>query len=390
MVMLSPIRVYAMVRNFVLAAAIASSAWVIWSEEAKSESVKEPRAVAAVLWDGSESVANYAKRVNLPATQTLDLGNGVKLELVLIPAGRFIMGTPEPKEPIETVAVGQGILYLGIACMLGLVLVVLFHAIRKRLRPKFSLRFLMMLTLVASAEVYGGVRWHKTELAWQEYEAAKARYDAAQPDEKPGHPVILTHPFYMGKYDVIQEQYRQLIGSNPSYFIGKNNPVEMVSWDDAVAFCKKLAEQTKQAVRLPTEAEWEYACRAGTTTTYDFSVMPDDLDLDRVAWYGANSNYTTHPVGQKEPNAFGLYDMHGNVWQWCQDWYAEDYYGKNLVVNPQGPAQGDFRVLRGSSWRFVFSGYTTCRSAYLSMYDMGINYEFGFRITLVPAFRTPF
>src|SRR5471030_2866942 len=174
----------------------------VWTGEQQDKS-------AYPLWDGQESVAEYAKKVNLPTTQTLELGNGVKLELVLIPAGKFIMGTPEPKEPTESVAIGQGILYFSAACVLGLLAVVLFRALRKRQRPKFSLRFLLILTLLASIGVYGGVRWHKTELAWQEYKAAKARDDAANPAEKPGHPVTLTRPFYLGKYDVTQEQYLQ-------------------------------------------------------------------------------------------------------------------------------------------------------------------------------------
>ena len=133
------------------------------------------------------------------------------------------------------------------------------------------------------------------------------------PIEHPAHPVTLTQPFYMGKYVVTQEQYQAVTGATPSTFKGNDNPVEQVSWDDAEAFCKKLSEQTKQAVRLPTEAEWEFACRAGTKTTYYSG--DTDKDLDRVAWNDANSKNTTHPVGQKEANTFGLYDMHGNVWQ---------------------------------------------------------------------------
>src|SRR5471030_1612662 len=115
------------------------------------------------LWENVESVADYAKKVNLPPTKTLDLDNGIKMELMLIPAGKFIMGTPEPKEPTETAAFGQGIVYFSAACVLGLLILVLFSALRKRQRPKFSLRFLLMLTLMASIGVYGGVRSHKTE-----------------------------------------------------------------------------------------------------------------------------------------------------------------------------------------------------------------------------------
>ena len=176
-----------------------------------------------------------------------------------------------------------------------------------------------------------------------------------------------------------------MTGSNPSNFKGKDNPVEQVSWDDAQAFLKKLSEITKQTVRLPTEAEWEYSCRAGTTTTYYSG--DTEADLARVAWYIDNSKNTTHPVGQKEPNKFGLYDMHGNVWQWCQDWYSEDYYGKSEAENPAGPAQGSYRLLRGGSWG---GSPVDCRSAGRGGSNPDFRfYYFGFRIVLVPSFRTP-
>jgi len=286
------------------------------------------------LWDGQESVASYAKKVNLPPTQTLDLGNGVKLDLVLM----------------------------------------LIRARMKRTRLQFSMGLMLIVTFVASIGVWGGVCWQ---------DALKRPYDF--PNEHPAHLVTLTQPFYMGKFAVTQEQYQAVTGATPSHLKGKDNPVEQVSWDDAQAFCKKLTEQTKQAVRLPTEAEWEYACRAGTTTTYHSG--DSEADLARVAWYYGNSKNTTHPVGQKEANIFGLYDMHGNIWQWCQDWYGEDYYGKSETENPQGPDQGAVRLLRGGSW---FFNLVYCRSAYrLRHYPVLRSNNVGFRIVLVPAFRTP-
>ena len=329
------------------------------------------------LWNGSESVEQYAKKVGLPATKTLDLGNGVTMELVLIPAGKFIMGTPEPTQPAETAIIGQTILVLGAAAALLPLLIVALRARIRKQRANFSLLFLLALVLAASVAVYGGVRWHKINVAWRDYAAAKARYDSANKSEKPGHAVTLTQPFYMGKYDVTQAQYQQLIGTNPSNFKGKDNPVETVSWDEAQAFCKKLSALSHQAVCLPTEAEWEYSCRAGTTTTYYSG--DSEADLGRVAWYSENSTGMTHPVGQKEPNAFGLYDMHGNVWQWCQDWYAEDYYGKAPAEDPQGPEQGAFRVLHGGSWSIIEP--MGCQSAERGRYDpVGRNIEVGFRI----------
>ena len=322
------------------------------------------------LWDGSESVADYAKKINLPPTQTLDLGNGVKLDLVLIPAGKFIMGTPEHEKP----AVGQTMVGVSVGVLFVVMVTLLVRARRKRIRPQFSMAFMLLMTFVASIGVWGGVRW---------LEALK--HPDAFPNEHPAHKVTLTQPFYMGKYVVTQEQYQAVTGATPSQFKGKDIPVEQVSWDDAQAFCKKLAEQTKQTIRLPTEAEWEYSCRAGTRTTYYSG--DTESDLARVAWYSANSKNTTHPVGQKEANAFGLYDMHGNVWQWCQDWYGEDYYGKSVVENPQGPDQDTVRLLRGGSWN---ERPMICRSAFRCVGGPGDRYNgIGFRVVVVPAFRTP-
>jgi formylglycine-generating enzyme required for sulfatase activity len=345
------------------------------------------------LWDGQESVEQYAKKVNLPSTKTLDLGNGVQMELVLIPAGKFIMGTPEPTQPEETAVVGQAILVLGIAAVLLPLLIVALRARIRKKRPNFSLLFLLALVLAASIAVYGGVRWHKTNVAWLEYAAAKATYDSADQSEKPAHPVMLTVPFYMGRFVVTQEQYQAVIGTNPSEFKGKDNPVETVSWYGAQAFCKKLSELTHLAARLPTEAEWEYACRAGKATTY-FS-GDTDKDLDRVAWYDANSKTTTHPVGQKEANVFGLFDMHGNVWQWCQDRYGADYYRSSPTSDPQGPKEPKhevitvgydryhLQVIRGGSWS---DDLDDCRSSFRGITDPGKGFNIiGFRVIMALA-----
>ena len=174
-------------------------------------------------------------------------------------------------------------------------------------------------------------------------------------DDETPHQVTLTKGFELGVYEVTQEQYEQVMGSNPSEFKGPQNPVEMVSWDEAVEFCRKLsalpAEQSVGYVyRLPTEAEWEYACRAGTTSKYSFG--DSESELGDYAWYRDNSGGTTHPVGQKKPNGFGLYDMHGNVWERCQDWYGD--YPKGSTTDPTGAASGSGseRVIRGGSWYF--------------------------------------
>ena len=224
-----------------------------------------------------------------------DLRQGVSLEMVLIPAGTFMMGSPESEE---------------------------------------------------------GRR-----------ENEKRRYE-----NETQHEVTLTKPFYMGKYAVMQEQWEAVMGNNPSdtpveqllprnvtlwdalfcgiriYNEGTNLPLTNVSWEDCQEFIKKLNAKTNGGYRLPTEAEWEYGCRAGTTTAYSFGdkITPKDANYD--------DSKIGKPVevGSYRPNAFGLYDMHGNVWEWCEDWYEE--YPEGAVTDPEGPEKGYFRVLRGGSF----------------------------------------
>ena len=193
-----------------------------------------------------------------------DLGNGVSLEMVLVPAGKFMMGSP------------------------------------------------------ASEKNRSG--------------------DEAK------HEVILTKSYYMGKYAVTQEQWEAVMGDNPSETKGAKLPVTYVSWNDCKKFIKKLNGITKGKYRLPTEAEWEYACRAGTTTAYSFGAKITPKDAN----YNDSGIEEPVAVGSYKPNAFGLYDLHGNVWEWCEDWKAD--YPKGSVIDPKGPAKGDGRVLRGGSF----------------------------------------
>lgn len=170
--------------------------------------------------------------------------------------------------------------------------------------------------------------------------------------EGPQTKVTLTSGFWLGATPVTQAQYREITGENPSRFqtAGEAAPVERVSWEEAIAFCAALTERERAAGRLPdgfvyllpTEAQWEYACRAGSTTPYSG-------EIDAMAWHEGNSGGATHPVAQKQPNAWGFYDMSGNVLEWCHDWYG-DYTG-GVVVDPVGPAHGYFRIARGGSWR---------------------------------------
>lgn len=253
---------------------------------------------------------------------TLDLGNGVTMKLVLIPAGTFTMGSPA-NEP--------------------------------------------------------------------------GRND----DEGPQHKVTISKPFYMGIYTVTQEQYQQVMGINPSQCKGASNPVEKVSWDDATEFCKKLSQKTGRKVKLPTEAQWEYACRAGTTTAYNTgdTLSPGQANCD-FSWPNVSpgrwEKFTAwvrsfflsqkqpqdgpKPVGSFKPNGFGLYDMHGNIWQWCADWYGEDYYANSPTTDPAGPESGTVRALRGGCWLDVPK---SCRSVYRrSNRPVFLCDDVGFRVVL--------
>jgi formylglycine-generating enzyme required for sulfatase activity len=186
-------------------------------------------------------------------------------------------------------------------------------------------------------------------------------------DENPPHRVKITTAFEIGKYEVTQAEWTEVMGSNPSRFKGQTLPVETVSWNDVQDFLRKMNDRKDGYLyRLPTEAEWEYVARAGTTGTYATTDKVDAAgslsvsSLETLGWYQRNSRKITHAIGQKPPNAWGLYDMEGNVWEWVQDWYSSSYYSVSDGDNPQGPAEGQIvgsgaargpvRVQRGGSW----------------------------------------
>jgi len=203
-------------------------------------------------------------------------------------------------------------------------------------------------------------------------------------DEKPIHQVTLSQPFLLGVHEVTQEQYERVMGKNPSRFQGPSNPVDSMSWKDAMEFCRKLSElpgerSAGRLYRLPTEAEWEYSCRAGTTTAYSFGDRK--LDLDNYAWYVGNSGSKTHPVGLKQANSWGLHDMYGNVWEWCSDWYGD--YTSGVVIDPRGPKNGTRRVGRGGTWKGPDDNW---RSADRAAGDPSMRYEnYGFRVVCVTS-----
>jgi len=195
------------------------------------------------------------------------------------------------------------------------------------------------------------------------------------------HDVTISKEYWLGRFEVTQGEWQTVMGSAPSIFKGNSRlPVEQVSWDDAMAFCQKLTETERSAGRLPegyvytlpTEAQWEYACRAGSTAAYAG-------DLDAMAWYDGNSE--THPVGEKQMNAWGFHDMHGNVWEWCSDWYGD--YPAGSITDPTGPSQGSDRVSRGGSWNGLASYF---RSANRFRRFPGLRFNYlGFRLCLAPV-----
>jgi formylglycine-generating enzyme required for sulfatase activity len=202
------------------------------------------------------------------------------------------------------------------------------------------------------------------------------------------HRVVITKPFYLGKYEMTQEEWERVMGGNPSEFKGPKNPVEQVSWGECQLCAEKLTEIEKEAgsspkgeYRLPSEAQWEYACRAGTTSGWFFG--ENEQGLDDYGWYIKNSEGKTHPIGQKKPNAWGLYDVCGNVWEWCADWYDDNYYKVSPRNDPPGPTSGSARVGRGGGWSRD-AGF--CRSAYRSYIEPGPRRgNLGFRASLVLA-----
>jgi formylglycine-generating enzyme required for sulfatase activity len=181
----------------------------------------------------------------------------------------------------------------------------------------------------------------------------------SEPDERPAYEVVIDG-FAISRYPVTQRQWMVIMERNPSDFPGCDQcPVDKVSWDDAQVFIQKLNVLTGKEYTLPTEAEWEYAAKGGRDAPGNFRYAGSD-DIDSVGWYAGNSGRMPHPVGQKKPNELGLYDMTGNVWEWCQDWYAKFYYEQNESNNPQGPPSGSGRVRRGGSW---YTQSTNCKTS---------------------------
>ncbi len=228
-----------------------------------------------------------------------------------------------------------------------------------------------------AVDLGGGV---KMELAPIPAGTFRMGSDAGSDEEKPVHEVKITKPFYMGKCEVTQEQWEAVMGANPSKLKGAKNPVDSVSWNDCQAFLKKLNARVQRGkFALPTEAEWEYACRAGSKTEFGFG--DDATQLGDYAWFAGNSEKKTHPVGEKKPNAWGLFDVHGNVFEWCEDVWHDGYQGAPADGSAwtEGGEQ-DVRILRGGAWPFSAK---SCLSAARTGYSPGSRWSnAGVRVVL--------
>ena len=268
------------------------------------------------------ALAVMAQEVKPGKEEVIDLGEGVKLDMVLIPSGKFMMGLT--KKELEDIKV----------------------EFQEELKKDGKEQLLDAVDLIMSIQ---GKQ----------------------------HEVTLTKPFYMGKHEVTQEQWEALMGKNPSTTKGAKLPVTNVSWEDCQEFIKKLNAKTDGGYRLPTEAEWDYACRAGTTTAYSFGdkITPKDAN-----YWDSNIGKPV-AVGSYKPNAFGLFDMHGNVWEWCEDWHGEYPFA---VTDPKGPATGNRRVVRGGSSGYYGSFARSSNRYYSSPTNRGS--LGGFRLARTPFF----
>ena len=224
------------------------------------------------------------------------------------------------------------------------------------------------------ADLGAGIKLDMVLIPAREFQMGSPESEKYHQDNALQHEVTLTKPFYMGKYEVTQEQWESVMGNNPSSRTkGAKLPVTNVSWEDCQEFIKKLNEKTSGGYRLPTEAEWEYACRAGTTTAYSYgdNLTKSDANID---------GDSIKAVGSYRPNAFGLYDMHGNVWEWCNDWYGSLQDGE--VTDPRGAAKGEYRVLRGGSFDVNVSKARSSGRYYYSPTNR--SFDDGFRLARTP------
>ena len=213
------------------------------------------------------------------------------------------------------------------------------------------------------------------------FEMGSRELEDGSSKEKPRHSVTLSKPFYLGKTEITQQQWKKVMGYNPSLYRSPTLPVERVSWDEVKKFIKRLNEREKtDTYRLPTEAQWEYGARGNNPGSYCYGDDPKGEKLAQYGWFEKNANEQTHPVAELKPNGFGLHDMHGNVQEWVQDWFDRKYYSKSPATDPNGPENGRKRGIRGGSW---INPAWHCRSAARNYYSSDyVDSDIGFRLAM--------
>ncbi len=280
-----------------------------------------------------------ANRDSLDCELKVSLPEGQQLVFRLIPSVKFTMGSPMVVQPAvrSEVWLSSVVISFAVLCFL------IYRLFKNRFR--YSLRQLLLVTFLSGGCLGSLFSFLKARAEWSDYRAATFYpfYDHESP-----HEVFITRPFYVGETEVTQEQYSAVMYENPSHFKGASRPVDRVSYQDAVRFCERVSEVSGLVCRLPTEAEWEWAAGGGGQTL--FVSGNQEKDLDFVSWYSGNSAGATHPVKRKMSNRFGLYDVHGNVAEWCSDYYDIAYYGNSEYVDPKGARSGATRVVRGGGW----------------------------------------
>lgn len=323
--------------------------------------------------------------LRVPVEKLINLGNEVFIEFVLVPNGRFCMGTPSPIEPNwedfrSSIRFNRAVTISVVVFVFSIFFLWLWRVFRLKTKMQISLKNLIIFLIIINIASVSGVKWWKWNnnfnKAKVEFEIAQTRFKNSENWEKPAHWVIIGSPFYFGKYEISQEQYSVVMGNNPGLPKNPQFPVNGVSWEDAVNFCKKASDKAGVKLRLPTEAEWEFACRGGSLTQFFFGDSTENLN--RVAWFSENAK-SIQKVGLKEKNPFGLFDIHGNVWEWCNDSFIA--YSLNIEGNMDGRSHPySERVLRGGSWG---SSGLSCRSACRDKATpMGSSRIWGFRLVL--------
>jgi formylglycine-generating enzyme required for sulfatase activity len=276
--------------------------------------------------------------------------------------------------------------YALISVAIAVIVLPLFVSLRQRRHPRYSLKLLLMASILASCGLALVGLGRDTAIALaeaeKEYGAAETRWEMARNSEKPGHMVKIAKPFYIGKFEVSQNQLKCVTGRASFYCAdAAGMPADSISWDDAVGFCQKASNLCQKTIRLPSEAEWEYACRAGTSSSYYAGDQTDDLA--RAGWFIANahkvrSGEVFRASGMKAPNAFGAYDMHGNLWEWVADTWHQDYVGAPTDGSEWSGGRPTRRVMRGGS---VMSEARACRSSARGVRPRGcVEPEMGFRV----------